>query len=93
MKKFLISSEDKGFKANLNCHTNLSDGHLSPAELKKAYIEKGYNIIAFSDIDYLYNHSNLDDDNFLVITAYETEIYESRDNLPSDFLKCYALTL
>ena len=93
MKKFLISSEDKGFKANLNCHTNLSDGHLSPAELKKAYIEKGYNIIAFSDIDYLYNHSNLDDDNFLAITAYETKIYENRDNLPLDFLKCYSLTL
>ena len=41
----LIPEAGKFYKANLHCHSNISDGALSPEELKKIYMEKGYSII------------------------------------------------
>ena len=40
MKKYLISDKGRFFKANLHCHSTVSDGRLSPEEIKKAYMEK-----------------------------------------------------
>ncbi len=33
----LLPREGNGYKANLHCHTVLSDGHLTPQEVKTAY--------------------------------------------------------
>ena len=40
MKKYLLPEGGNFYKANLHCHSNVSDGALSPAELKKIYMEK-----------------------------------------------------
>lgn len=74
--KVLLDSNKKFFKANLHNHTNLSDGTLTPEEIKKEYMEKGYSIVAFSDHDHVLVHKYLDDENFLAITSAEIAIKE-----------------
>ena len=44
-----ISPGARQYKANLHCHSNLSDGRLTPEELVRAYREQGYSILAITD--------------------------------------------
>ena len=37
MKKYLLPNEVNWYRANMHCHTTVSDGHYSPAEIKEAY--------------------------------------------------------
>lgn len=62
------------YKANLHCHSTLSDGKLSPEELKKAYKEHGYSILSITDHEYPYDHSDMTDSDFLMLTGYEAYI-------------------
>ena len=39
--KVFISKDKKQFKANLHCHSTISDGRLTPEELKAAYKNAG----------------------------------------------------
>ena len=82
MKKYIISPEINWYRANMHCHTTVSDGHLSPEEIKKAYMEKGYSIVAYSDHELIRDHSDLSDDSFLAITASEYSI----DDTSASFL-------
>lgn len=61
------------FKANLHCHTVISDGELTPQEIKEAYKAQGYSIVAFTDHERYRWHKELDDESFLALAAYETE--------------------
>lgn len=74
MKKYLLPQNGNFYKANLHCHTNVSDGKLSPKEIKEIYKEKGYSIVAFTDHDVLVPHPELNDDSFLALNGYEMEI-------------------
>ena len=74
MKKYLISNEGGFYKACLHCHTTVSDGHLSPEELKAAYKSLGYSIVAFTDHDVMIPHPELRDSDFLPMTAVELDI-------------------
>ena len=76
MKKVLFGAKKNFYKANLHCHSNLSDGTFSPEELKKFYKKKGYSILAITDHEVLINHSDLDDKDFLTITSSELAIKE-----------------
>ena len=40
MKRWLLPEGLPFFKANLHSHSTVSDGKFTPAELKKAYMEK-----------------------------------------------------
>ena len=71
MKKYLLPESGKFYKANLHCHSNHSDGDLSPAELKAVYMKNGYSIVAFTDHDVMIPHHDLREDNFLPLTAVE----------------------
>jgi len=71
MRKYLIDPKQKWVKANLHCHTNLSDGFFTPKEIKKLYMEKGYGIVAFSDHELFYEHSDLTDENFVALNSAE----------------------
>jgi len=42
MRKYLLPESGNFYKANLHCHSTLSDGNLTPEQLKKAYMDKGY---------------------------------------------------
>lgn len=72
MKKFLLPQEGNFYKANLHTHSTISDGRLTPCELKEEYQKKGYSILAITDHDILVAHNDLSDDNFLTITSFET---------------------
>ena len=73
-KMYLISPNKKQYKANLHCHSVISDGKKTPEELKKMYKEHGYSILAITDHETPGNHSYLNDSEFLTITGYEAYI-------------------
>ncbi len=81
MKKYLLSKEGNFYKANLHCHTTISDGKLSPEQVKELYKSKGYSIVAYTDHDVLVAHPELNDDNFLALNGLEVEI---RDGMLTD---------
>ncbi len=93
MKHYLLPSHGNFYKANLHTHTTISDGKLTPEETKKAYLEKGYSIVAFTDHDVLCAHNDLSDDKFLAITSFETyyntELFLDMD---FDFVRTYHLS-
>lgn len=79
------------YKANLHCHTTLSDGRFTPEETKAAYQKMGYSIIAFSDHRKYAWHKELDDGNFLSLAALEFDLTEQGRDWPLS--KTYHLNL
>ena len=77
--KYLISPEKKQYKANLHCHSVLSDGKKTPEELKEMYKARGYSILAITDHERPYVHVSLSDEDFLMITGYEAYIRPDRE--------------
>ena len=77
MKRFLISPGKNQYKANLHCHSTLSDGNRTPEELKAMYKEHGYDILAITDHCHPKSHASLSDRDFLMLTGYEAYIRES----------------
>ena len=79
MRKYLLSETGNFYKANLHCHTNISDGALSPETVKGAYMAHGYSIVAFTDHNALISHSDLTDKRFLALNGFEIDITEAKD--------------
>lgn len=82
MKKYLLPKTGNFYKANLHCHSTCSDGQWTPAELKEQYMAHGYSIIAYTDHHVMYDHSYLNDENFLALMGYEADVsmrYRSKD--------------
>ncbi|HOL78582.1 MAG TPA: PHP domain-containing protein [Clostridiales bacterium] len=76
MRKYLLPKEGRFYKANLHCHSTLSDGDYTPEQLKEHYKSRGYSILAITDHEWLNEHSYLDDEDFLTITGFELEVLE-----------------
>lgn len=79
MKKYLLPQNGTFYKANLHCHTTVSDGGMTPEEVKKYYKENGYSVVAFTDHDVLVPHPELVDESFLPLNGYEMEVDEIKD--------------
>jgi len=77
MKRILISGDKRQYKANLHCHSTLSDGKLTPEVLKDMYKARGYDILAITDHSHPYSHYAMSDPDFLMLTGYEAYIRES----------------
>ncbi len=92
MRKYLLPQEGKFYKANLHMHTTVSDGQMTPEEVKEAYVKRGYSIVAYTDHEVLVPHNELADETFLPITSYEaaTNQYIYKD---FEFEKTYHLNL
>ena len=73
MKKYLISPEGKFYKANLHCHTTISDGKMTPEEVKEYYKAHGYSVVAYTDHCIMLPHHDLDDEEFIALSGYENE--------------------
>lgn len=73
---YLISPNQKQYKANLHCHSTLSDGKRTPQELKEMYKRNGYSILAITDHEVPKSHNDLSDSEFLMLTGYECYIRE-----------------
>lgn len=76
MKKHLLPEQGTFYKANLHCHTTLSDGDQTPEEVKQFYRAHGYSVVAYTDHDIMIPHHDLTDEDFLALTGYEMELVE-----------------
>lgn len=74
MRKYLLPKEGMFYKANLHCHSTVSDGKKTPEELKEIYMNMGYSIIAYTDHDVLIPHTELNDESFLALHGFEMEV-------------------
>ena len=45
MRTYLFPEEGAFYKANLHSHTTISDGRLSPREMRDLYRDHGYSIL------------------------------------------------
>ena len=83
MIKWILPEEGGAYKANLHCHTTVSDGRLSPEEVKAYYRKHGYSVIAYTDHDVLVPHPELNEEGkFLTLNGYELEVNESGFDRP-----------
>ena len=71
MKKHLLPQVDRYFKANLHTHSTISDGKLTPQEVKAAYRAAGYQILALTDHNVIVDHSAMNEPDFLMLTGIE----------------------
>lgn len=79
MKQYLLPTDKHAYKANLHAHSTLSDGSLAPQELVKAYREHGYSVLAITDHEFIVDHSDMNTDDFLLLTGYELQIVANPD--------------
>ncbi len=87
MKRHLLPNKGKFYKANLHVHTTVSDGQMTPEEIKRVYMEQGYSVVAFTDHEVMVPETHLTDENFLAITSTEIST-----NLKIDCDFCYSKT-
>ena len=74
MRHYLLPEGGQFYKANLHCHTTVSDGKRTPEEVKALYLKKGYSIVAYTDHDVFITHNDLTDEKFLALNGFEVEI-------------------
>lgn len=85
--RYLLPEKGQFYKANLHAHSTLSDGVLTPEDMKRRYKEHGYSILAITDHEYLYDHSAMTEPDFLMINGYEAYVKETFDPGQGRFLK------
>lgn len=80
MKDFeLLPAKGQFYKANMHCHTVISDGTLTPEEIKKVYQQQGYSIVAYTDHRTYGWHPELNDENFLALAAFEGDLNQPEE--------------
>ncbi len=89
MKQYLLPQSGQFYKANLHCHSTLSDGQMTPDELKARYKGMGYSVLAITDHDIMIPHPELNDESFLTLTGYEMEVNEETDQPWADTRTCH----
>ena len=77
MKKFLLPEKGNFYKANLHCHTVVSDGLWTPEEVKENYMARGYSVVAYTDHEVLIPHNDLTDERFVALNGVEMEVFEN----------------
>ena len=77
--KHLLPPVEKYFKANFHTHTTVSDGKLTPEEIRDAYKAKGYSILALTDHSVTVAHQELNQEDFLLLTGAEVDV-DDRDD-------------
>ena len=84
MRDQILLPETGLYKANLHCHTTVSDGRLTPEEIKELYMSEGYSIVAYTDHREYVWHKELDDENFLALPSMEADLTEKGDYWPTE---------
>lgn len=92
MKHILLPEADaniKYYRANLHCHSTISDGGKTVEELKRDYMKNGYSIIAYTDHEAFVPHNDLTDENFLALNGYELAVNEQGRTDGEDNKTCH----
>ena len=84
MRKYLLPEKGTFYKANLHCHSTVSDGRWTPEEIKARYIEKGYSVVAYTDHGIMVPHNELTDENFLALNGLEFGVNNVVDGVPAN---------
>ena len=69
--KQLLPQRAQYYKTNLHTHSTVSDGTLTPKEVKDLYKGLGYQVLCITDHQVIVDHSNLNDPDFLMLTGVE----------------------
>ena len=93
MRIDVIPAGGKYYRANLHCHTTVSDGQFTPEEIKEHYKAYGYQVVAYTDHRNMVDHSDLNDSGFLALTGYEMDFTEGPADLPYKFRKTCHINL
>ncbi|WP_343215540.1 hypothetical protein [Faecalibacterium sp. An77] len=72
----LLPEAGQFYKANLHCHTVLSDGRWTKEQVKAEYQKRGYSVVAFTDHRHYGWHPELMDETFIPLAAYEADLNE-----------------
>lgn len=83
MLKNLLPKVPEYFKANLHTHSTVSDGKLTPQQVRDAYKEAGYSILALTDHSVIVEHQELNLEDFLMLTGVEIDM-DDRDDPNGD---------
>lgn len=67
----LLRSNGPWWKANLHCHTTVSDGKMTPRQVKDWYKGNGYSILSITDHSKYFWHRELEDSEFLPVAGVE----------------------
>ena len=86
MIKYLLPKEGQFYKANLHCHSTMSDGKLTPEEIKEEYMKRGYSVVAITDHELLIPHLYLQSEDFLPLIGTEIGVDEP-DGIPGAIVK------
>ena len=78
MRKYLLPPDGNWYKANLHAHSTVSDGEMTPEEMKEAYKAHGYSVLAYTDHQIMVDHSYLADDDFLPLIGWEFDTCEDK---------------
>ena len=78
VKRYLLPEQGQFYKANLHCHSSVSDGNKTPEELKEHYKKLGYSIVAYTDHEVMIPHPELSDDTFLALNGAEMSVMPER---------------
>ena len=62
------------YKANLHTHSTISDGSMTPEELKNFYKQQGYSILALTDHNVTIDHTDMTEADFLMLTGVEVDM-------------------
>ena len=78
--KYLLP-QTQFYKASLHTHSTVSDGKLTPQQVKQLYKDAGYSILALTDHHLIAAHPELNEPDFLTLTAIELGL-DSEDYAP-----------
>ena len=74
--KQLLPKVPKYFRTNLHTHTNITDASVTAEQMKEFYKKRGYDILCISDHNVIIDLSELNDEDFLMLTGAEFNVNE-----------------
>lgn len=80
MKQYLLPQQGQFYKVNLHCHTNISDGNMTPEAIKDWYKSHGYSAVCYTDHEVLIGHKELCDEEFVALHGYEVSIKQDLEH-------------
>ena len=85
----LLPLSKNAYRTNLHCHTTVSDGSMTPEEVKEHYKSLGYSAVCYTDHEVLVDQSDLCDDTFIALHGYEVAIKKDPAQHTSYFMPVY----
>ncbi len=74
MKIELLPRNLNYYKANLHSHSTLSDGGITPEQMKEAYKAQGYSVLAITDHNVFIPHNDITEPDFLMLNGIEYNV-------------------